>query len=433
MMSRVRRLVPTVAVLLALCAALAPGAGAATPQLVQLPHGTTAEALALGPGGELWFAGTRRGADAGVLVGSVAADGSIEEYAVPNSASTPGVGGLALGPEGDMWFTEPEANRVERVAPGGHPEGFTLPRPGSRPTGIVRLGDSLWVTLPGVGAITRVKPVGEENEFTLSPGRRPTALTVGPEGFLWVIDGAAAEVTRKAPDGRSIGIPFGGEFAGTRNTDIVSGPDGDLWLSQSDGPYIGRLEARVETTEYTRFQLPLPGGTSLVSNGPRHDIWFAGGGRIGSIDTKGASFGMPVCPVRGCPTVKALVEGPGGALWFAAGGVVGRFDPPPLAVFPRGHPVPTGVKRATARLACVGGAAGQRCQGKVEILGRGGGKRLGSGRFDILTSRTRPVALRLTQAGAVALARHGSLGVRLVARLGGKVAFERDFRLGPPR
>jgi streptogramin lyase len=428
MMRPMRRLVPLVAILAALCAAAAPAAGAATPAVVHLPEGTAAEALAVGPGGDLWFAGVRRGPDAANVVGRISATGAVDEYPVPNSGSTPGVGGLTLGPEGDMWFTQPAANRIERVAPGGHPEGFSPPKPGSRPTGITRLGDSLWATLEGVDAVAELNPVGKATEYTLSTGGHPTALTVGPDSALWLIDADAPEVTRKAPAGRSIGIPFTG-FGGTRNTDIVSGPDGNLWMSQSDGPYIGRLEARIATSKYTRYKLPIDEGTSLVSTGPRHDVWFAAGGRIGSIATDGLSVGAPTCAVPGCATVKALAEGSDGSLWFAAGDVVGRFEPLPLAVSPRGNLVAKGNREATTSLACTRGAAGQRCQGKVEILRRRDGTRLGSGRFGIVTSATRPVTLSLTRSAGAELTREGSVAVRLVARLGGKVAAERDYRL----
>jgi streptogramin lyase len=431
MIRAMRRLVPIVAILAALCATAAPAAGAATPGVVHLPDGTAAEALAVGPGGDLWFGGVRRGPGPANVVGRISATGAVDEYPVPNSGSTPGVGGLTLGPEGDMWFTQPAANRIERVAPGGSPEGFTLPKPGSRPTGITRLGGALWATLEGVGAIARLKPVGEATEYTLA-GSRPTALTVGPDSALWLIDAGAPEVTRKAPAGRSIGIPFTG-FGGTRNTDIVSGPDGNLWLSQSDGPFIGRLEARIATSRYTRYKLPIDEGTSLVSTGPRHDVWFASGGRIGSIATDGLSFGAPTCAVPGCATVKALAEGSEGSLWFAAGRVVGRFEPLPLAVSPRGNLVAKGNRKATTSLACTRGAAGQRCQGKVEILRRRDGTRLGSGRFGIVTSATRPVTLSLTRSAGAELTRDGGVAVRLVARLGGKVAAERYYLLRAAR
>src|SRR5689334_8841548 len=144
-----RRLVLSLVALFALCAALSPAvasAGQGVARIVYLPKGTEAEALAVGPEGSLWFAGSHRGTDPANLVGRIVNGGALDEHKVPESGSVLGVGDLTLGPEGNMWFTEPAANRIERAAPGATPEGFTLPVPGSRPTGIVTVGGSLWAT-----------------------------------------------------------------------------------------------------------------------------------------------------------------------------------------------------------------------------------------------------------------------------------------------
>ena len=164
----------------------------------------------------------------------------------------------------------------------------------------------------------------------------------------------------------------------------------------------------------------------MISNGPRHDIWFAGEGRIGSITSNGHWFATPTCAVRGCATVTALSEGPEGALWFAAeGGTVGRFEPPPLSADLRGGLVAKKAK-ATTSLDCRGGAAGQHCQGKLEMRpAKAPGRPLGSVRFGIVTGNTRKVTLNLTGAAAAELARDGKIPVRLLARTGGKVSATR--------
>ena len=427
MIAPIRRLVPMVVVLVAFCAGLAPGAArAALPDLVHLPKGTEAEALAVGPEGELWFAGVRRGAGAANVSGRIADDGKVEEFPVPESGSQPGVGDLTLGPDGNMWFTEPAAGRIDFESPdGGRPGILVLPDPNSRPTGLATVGNSIWTTLEATGGLLVTYPAtarGVESNLT---GARPSAITLGAEGSLWLIDQATSELVRKHPGGSSITFPTPNFAAGAEFTDIVSGPDGNLWLSQSDGPYVSRFEPG--SSGYTRFELSLDGGFSLISNGPRHDIWFAGEGRIGSITSNGHWFATPTCAVRGCATVTALAEGPEGALWFAAaGGTVGRFEPPPLSANLRGGLVAKGRAKATTSLACRGGAAGQHCQGKLEMrAAKGPGRSLGSVRFGIVTGNTRKVTLNLTGAAAAELARDGKIPVRLVARIGGKVSATR--------
>src|SRR5262249_36617197 len=144
------------------------------------------------------------------------------------------------------------------------------------------------------------------------------------------------------------------------------------------------------------FELPIKGGISTLSKGPHHDIWFAAGGRIGSIDTKGRSFGAPACAIHSCARVEALTETSEGTLWFAAGGTIGRFEPPFFSVSLQAGLSAKGKAQATTTLRCRGGAAGQPCLGKVELLPRRGSEFLGSGRFRILTSLSRKVAVNLS-------------------------------------
>lgn len=423
----VRRLVPIVAALLALCGGLLPtAAGAGLPSVVHLPKGTEAQALAVGPGGELWFAGVHRGADAANVSGRIASDGSVEEFPVPESAAAPGVGDLTLGPDGNMWFTEPYAGRIDFEAPsGGGPGILVLPNPQSRPTGLATVGNAIWATLAGTGEFLVTYPATARGvTYRMETGWQPTRLALGGDDALWVINGATPELARKAPAGASILIPMPSFAKGAKLTDIIAGAEGNLWMSQSDGSYISRIEP--EFSRYTRFELPLKGGYSLISNGPRHDIWFAGGGLIGSITNDGHWFATPACPLRGCPTITALAEGPEGDLWFAADGMVGRFRPPALSVAIGSPPAAKGRAKAATSLDCVGGAAGQRCQGKLELLpAKGGGRRLGSVRFGIVTGNSKKLTLNLTGAAAAELARDGKLAVRLVARIGGKVSATR--------
>lgn len=297
-------------------------AGQGAARTVHLPQGTEAEALAVGPEGNLWFAGSHRGADAANVVGRIVAGGALDERRVPESGSVLGVGDLTFGPDGNMWFTEPVADRILFESPaGGNPGELVLPNPGSRPTGIVTVGDEVWATLEGIGRLAKITPATASGaDYTLPPGWRPSALALGSDQALWLVDAESPQLARKPPAGRTITYPAPNFSKGAKYSDIVAGPDSKLWIGQSDGPYIDRLEAEASNPEYKRFELPIRGGISIVSNGPHHDIWFAMGGRIGSIDTKGRTYGAPACAVHSCAPVEALAEGHEGALWFAAGG-----------------------------------------------------------------------------------------------------------------
>jgi virginiamycin B lyase len=425
-----RRLLPLLAVLAAVGAASLPAAAMAghppPPPRVELSHlrqGTEIQALAVGPENYLWFAGINRGGTPSNIVGRISPGGAAEEHAIPATAETLGVGGLTRGPEGNMWFTEPAANRVVWVTPTGHPEGFSVPTAGSLPTGIVSgPGGFLWVTMEGTGKVAKVDPTGHVVETTLNAGARPAALALGPDSALWAIETESATLARVGLDGSASSFPLpsdGAIFKGALNSDIVTGPDGNLWLSQEDGPFVGKVIPTQTQPEYLRFEVPEEeGGTTLISRGPRGDLWYATeGGAIGSIAPDGEEVGDPGCPLKDCAPIEALAEGPEGELWFASGEAIGRYHPAPLFLAKHG-PLKAAGPKLKVPLECRGGAAGQRCKGTYEIfLGKFPAAR---GHFAIPTMTHRKVTLHLIDGGGRRKARKLGLRGHFVVRLAGK-------------
>jgi virginiamycin B lyase len=429
---------------LALCLAAFPAAASAQGYGRTLIHGlregTEAEALAVGDGGDLWFAGSRQNDDPGNVIARITPDGQVHEYGVPETAGELGIGDLVRGTEGDMWFTEPAANRIVRVSPSGAARSITLPTPGSLPTGItVAPDDSLWVTLEGAAGVVKVEPGRAVTEYALSAGSRPGAITYGPESALWAIEGGSVGLTQISTAGVAGDYPLptsGEKYAGAINSDITAFGE-ELWVAQSDGPYVGQVDFASGTPHYSRHRVPVKGGTSLVAPGPDGDIWFASGNEIGSIDSEGDT-GEAGCVTEGCgEPIKALAEGPDGKLYFAVGSSIGTFRPAPLTAF-----VPRTIPRAKPRsspivLECRGGAAGEACAGEVELLRRHGrrgadAKPLGRTDFKILSQRRGKLRVPLTGAAAALLARKGSIRVRLVVSVG-KTTTKRNYRLRAAR
>jgi virginiamycin B lyase len=230
-----RLLLPLLAVLAAVGAALVPAtamAGHPPPpphiELSHLRHGTEIQALAVGPENYLWFAGVNRGGTPSNIVGRISPGGAAEEHAIPATAESLGVGGLTRGPEGNMWFTEPAANRIERVGPTGHAEGFPVPTAGSLPTGIVSApGGFLWVTMEGTGKVAKVDPTGHVVESALNAGARPAALALGPDSALWVVETESATLGRVGLDGSASSFPLptdGAIFKGRSTPTSSPGP-----------------------------------------------------------------------------------------------------------------------------------------------------------------------------------------------------------------
>jgi virginiamycin B lyase len=115
----------------------------------------------------------------------------------------------------------------------------------------------------------------------------PEAMTVGPDGNLWVTTEHFGTIHRvNAGNGQLTSFPTGGSSWG----DIVSGADGALWFNA--GKSIGRITTGGVVTHYAVGESS--SSTLGIARGPDGAIWFGSLGgtpnlAIGRLSTDGAS------------------------------------------------------------------------------------------------------------------------------------------------
>jgi streptogramin lyase len=107
----------------------------------------------------------------------------------------------------------------------------------------------------------------------------------------------------------------------------VTGPDGNLWFTESAGNKIGRLTT---SGSFTEFPLPTAGAVPWgITVGPDGALWFVEsfGFKVGRITTGGAVTEFPLPTTNSYP--RAITRGPDGNLWFTEEGSfkVGRITP----------------------------------------------------------------------------------------------------------
>ncbi len=114
----------------------------------------------------------------------------------------------------------------------------------------------------------------------------------------------------------------------TTNMDFMTvGPDGNIWVPESDGDKIGKITPSGATTEYS---LPtVNSNLSGITTGPDGNIWFTESdvSKIGKITLAGVITEYPL-PANSYPY--GIVKGADGNLWFvenANGGQVGKITP----------------------------------------------------------------------------------------------------------
>jgi virginiamycin B lyase len=192
------------------------------------------DALAVGPGGEVWYT------DDGGYVCHISSSGKSGCYGIHATTKDIWMRGLAMGSDGALWFTEDNLasaadtqNAIGRLTTDGRYRQWTLP-PGSGPTRIAAGPDgALWFTERGGQSIGRITTSGVITQFPLPRGVYPFDIVSGPGQALWFT--TDTRVGRITTSGQITLWPVPGaeQFGG-----IAVAPDGTLWLADGVGDTI---------------------------------------------------------------------------------------------------------------------------------------------------------------------------------------------------
>ena len=214
----------------ATAARVSPGGplGSITQYDVNLNYEATPRNLTVGPGGVIWFSSNNNAA-----VGSVAVDGTVIEYTLPGYVGRGGM--ITLGPDGDLWFglSGSDWAFVGRLSPSGTYAQFAIHgtpdflSPG--PDGAV------WITEGADDRIVRIAHDGSERDYLLPGLNRPSTIVLGHDGAVWFT--TAVGIGRLTPDGSYSQI----ELMGTAR-DLAFAPDGRLWVTVAHDQYSGELQ-----------------------------------------------------------------------------------------------------------------------------------------------------------------------------------------------
>jgi streptogramin lyase len=165
----------------------------------------------------------------------------------------------------------------------------------------------------------------------------PQGITTGPDENLWFTESGAGAIGRMTVGGvltqftlpdipAPAGSPTGTSSTPAQPEAITVGPDGALWFT-TENSLVGRITTDGTITEYKVSGLTA--STSSIVAGPDGALWFTGvTGEVGRITTAGVvtEFALPEVPppagsgagTASTPaTATGITVGPDGALWFA--------------------------------------------------------------------------------------------------------------------
>jgi virginiamycin B lyase len=252
---------------------------------------------------------------------------SITEYALPTPNSLPG--GIVFGPDDAVWFYESGANQIGRISLDGAITEYPIPTAGASLArqGFIAVGPdgALWFTENGTRRLGRITvdgsitdyPIPDSAAIPASPtaGLPLGAMSAGPDGALWVTEGSAARLGRRASDGtwREIALPHPDSFP----LGLIVGPDQALWFTEISPPNrIGRATPDGQLAEY---ELPTPdAGLLRLAIGPDGAVWFLEGKRhvVGRITADGQI--TEFAGLDGMAAGPGLTVGSDGAVWFTS-------------------------------------------------------------------------------------------------------------------
>jgi streptogramin lyase len=259
--------------------------GEVTPsgQVTEVKAGTPASGLnaaavpydmAAAPNGTVWFedVGTPKG------VGAISPSGQITEY--PDTVMPLAPNELTVDSSGNAWYTRASGSGIGEVqlgAPNGTPVTI-YPTAVPMANGITPGADgNIWYDGNGAPVIGRMTTSGTYTEFGpangLQAGAAPDAMTAGPDGNVWFNDQDAAndEVGKVTPAGKITEFPISGT-----PWDITAGIDGNLWVPQGPPSGVDRITPSGTVSFINAGLNPganITDGTNIVS-GPDGNLWF---------------------------------------------------------------------------------------------------------------------------------------------------------------
>jgi streptogramin lyase len=265
-------------------------------------------AMTLGQDGSLWFERGQLNRWDSVggytsAIGRLGSTGKMDVYPIADRLYAPG--GITTASNGSVWYTAacvcarngfievlPSNPALDETGKAVLTAKYSVPTKagtsdgvGPHPSRLIVVGNNLWLVeqqddfateltppadLSGNGAIARIpmdKPSNEAIVEYVLPTRhsRPTGITLGGDGNLWVTESGTAKVARFSTDGRLLA-----EYSVNGSPDdIVTGPNGNVYFLSG-----GALDWTVQThtdgvmgTQFPTFS-PYPNQVQMFQTTP---------------------------------------------------------------------------------------------------------------------------------------------------------------------
>jgi streptogramin lyase len=181
---------------------------------------------------------------------------------------------------------------------------------------------SVVAALAGDLTAATAAPVGTIETYAATSIHSPAGITTGPDGNMWFTNSATDTIGRITATG-TVDSFTGAGIDGPN--DVTTGPDGNLWFTNYANSTIGRITPSGSVTNFTGSTISYPYEIAAGADGA---LWFTnkGGDSIGRITTAGVVtryLGLGISLPSG------IAAGPDGNMWFTNqnNNRIGRITP----------------------------------------------------------------------------------------------------------
>ncbi len=211
-----------------------------------------------------------------------------------------------------IWFTEQATNKIGFITPdGATSQEYTTPTANSFPYNIVAGSDgNVWFTEYNPNKIGVFESLGGgagigENTVTVPSGYgsssayQPRGITSGPDGQLWFTESVCVEdpcFVGSITTGGTINLYLTPTDDNPPDS-ITAGPDGNLWFTEAGAGTHSQIAKMTTAGTITPYQTPTGGSYPVsITTGGDGNLWFTESvaSQIGVITTGGSAHEYPI-------------------------------------------------------------------------------------------------------------------------------------------
>jgi virginiamycin B lyase len=295
--------------------------------------GSNPSDITVGGDGNLWFS-EYKGLSNNSWIGTIRPNGTgFASYADGNLAlATNTMYGVIAAPDGNIWFDDALSGKISYVSTAGTFSGTVWSMSSTSGGGVIVGPDNhVWSEQQlsnsefGVDVAPSLSSQTVSNGWSQSNNSVRT-LAVGSDGNVWMIAYNNLNLEKVVPgSGPPMTVSTSGSFsAGANPAEIISGPDGSLWVTEPGINKIASVTTAGVVTEYPAGGTP--GSFVVTKDG---SLWVSiGNSTLSQVNTSsGASRGTltPHALSGIVGGIKEMVKGPDNNIWFTdySGGYVG--------------------------------------------------------------------------------------------------------------